>query len=266
MRGGDYVSDSHKPHHHPCFRYTALGNSIAFGEGASFTVNDTGHHGYGYVYYFRDFLSSIFPCVNLTNLAVPGDTSTNLLQRLQINLFREAVKKADLITISIGANDLLECLAQLPPAIPACLSDAVATFTLNWPLIMEEIRKRILSHAKILVMTVYNPVPANNPIFSLAEPFIRGINQVIKANRFKFDYKVVDVHDDFLGQLTDSKQLKVCSWTHFCATQDPHPTDAGHLEIARLHELAFLRNHQKKLHLEGDDESCYESSRDEGSD
>ena len=245
--------DLHKPHHHNCFQYTALGNSIAFGEGASFKVNDSENHGYGYVYYFRDFLSTIFPCVNLINLAHPGDTSTNLLQRLQTDLFREAVKKADLLTISIGGNDLLNCVPQPPPTIPACLSNAVATFSLNWPLIMREIRKSIRSHAEIFVMTVYDPFNGENPLVKTA---IQNINHVIQANRSTFHYKVVDVHADFLGQFTNTTQPKVCTWTHFCETPgppdflpDPHPTDSGHLEIARLHQLAFLKNHPDKLRL-----------------
>ena len=106
----------HHHHHHPdCFQYTALGNSIAFGVGASFKVNDTQHHGYGYVYYFRDFLVTIFPCVNLINLADPGLNSSNLLHQLQTDEnTRDAVKKADLITISVGGADLLDCILPIP--------------------------------------------------------------------------------------------------------------------------------------------------------
>ena len=76
---------------------------------------------------------------------------------------------------------------------------------------------------------------------------------------------MVDVHADFLGQFTDTTQWKVCVWTLFCTSQNPHPTDAGHLEIARLHELAYLKNHPDKLRLvddddQNDDENCDKSS------
>lgn len=267
FEGGDDMSDLHK--HHNCFQYTALGNSIAFGKGASFTVNDPENHGYGYVYYLRDFLSTIFPCVNLINLANPGDTSTDLLQKLQTDVFKEAVKKADVITISIGGNDLLNCVRvpQPPPIIAACLSNAVATFAQNWPLIMREIRKSIRSHAEILVMTIYDPFNDENPLVKTA---IQNINNVIKANRFTFHYKVVDVHADFLGQFTNTTQSKICLWTHFCEPPvppdflpNPHPTDSGHLEIARLHELTFLKNHPDKLRLIDNDPRNDESSSDE---
>ncbi|EJR45789.1 hypothetical protein IIM_04975 [Bacillus cereus VD107] len=240
--------DLHEHHHHHFFQYTALGNSIAFGVGASFSVNDVKKHGYGYVYYFRDFLATIFPCVNLINFATPGFTSSDLLHQLQTDpVTREAVKKADLITISSGGADLFNCF--LHPT-PSCLPNTVDTFSKNWPLIMKEIRKSIQSHAEIFVMTVYNPFKGNDPNFNTAEFFIQQINNVIKTNCFKFHYKVVDVHADFLGQFTNTTQWKVCTWTHFCEVPpDVHPTDAGHLEIARLHELKYLKNHPDKLCL-----------------
>ena len=142
------MSDLHEHQHHDCFQYTALGNSLTAGIGASFVVDPPKR--YGYVYYFRDFLSTIFPCANLINRAQPGFTSSDLLQQLQNDpVTRQAAKKANLITINIGGNDLLECLSQPPSTIPACLSTAVATFAQNWPLIMKEIRKSIRSHAEI---------------------------------------------------------------------------------------------------------------------
>lgn len=247
------MSDLNKHHHHHCFQYTALGNSIAFGVGA--TIN------YGYVNYFRDFLATLFPCVNLNNRANSGFASSDLLHQLQTDTStREAVKKADLITISIGGGDLLDCFPQPLPTIPACLSNAVATFAQNWPLIMREIRKRNRSHAEIFVMTVYNPFRGDDPNFNTAEVFIQQINNVIKANRSTCHYKVVDVHADFLGQFTNTRQWRVCTWTHFCEVPippnppDPHPTDSGHLEIARLHELKYLKNHRDKLCLVDDDD------------
>jgi hypothetical protein len=264
LKGDEYVSDLHKHHHHDCFQYTALGNSIAFGVGASFNVNDTEQHGYGYVYYFRDFLETIFPYVNLINFADTGFNSSELLHQLQTDEdTREAVKKADLITISVGGADLLDCTFPVPSPDPtACLEKAVTTFAQNWPLIMREIRKSIRSHAEIFVMTVYNPFIGGTPFFNMAEPFIQGINAVIKANRSTFHYNVVDVHADFLGQFTNTTQPKVCIWTHSCRALDPHPTDCGHLEIARLHELAYLKNHLDKLYLVDDDDQSSDESSD----
>lgn len=242
------ILDNRRPKHCFPFNYTALGNSIAFGEGASFGMGTLKN--YGYVYYFRDFLDRLFNNVMLRNHAIPGFTSSTLLNQLQTNVnVRESVKNADLITISIGGGDLLECLND-----PVCLSNAVVTFSQNWKQILKIIRKDLRSKARILVMTIYNPVPGDEqPNFDQAEFFIQQINQVIKANRSAFRYLVVDVHDDFLGQFTETEQWKVCIWTHFCEgpqppnnLPDPHPTDSGHLEIARLHQLVFLTHFQRR--------------------
>lgn len=92
-------------------------------------------------------------------------------------------------------------------------------------------------------MNVYNPLKCDDPNYNTIDFFIQQINQVIKKRKFrsKFHYTVVNVHRDFKGTFTDAL-CKVCILTHFCEIPpDPHPTDAGHLEIARLHELKFLK-------------------------
>ena len=215
------------------FPYTALGNSIAFGIGAS-------DH-YGYVYYLRDFLTTPHCCVSLANRAVPGFTSSDLLHQLRNDApTREAVREAKLITISIGGNNFLNCPSAPNP--PACFAEGVATFVVDWPQILNEIRNCIRARAEILVMTIYNPLRGDDPNFQNLEFFIQQINKVINncESRSIYKYLVVDVHADFLGQFTDGR-WKVCTWTHFCEpTPDPHPTNAGHLEIARLHQLVFI--------------------------
>ncbi|ULL14107.1 hypothetical protein DVH26_06400 [Paenibacillus sp. H1-7] len=214
--------------------YTALGDSIAVGEGAT--------DNYGYVNYFRDFLTSLtHRRVKLSNRAVAGFTSPDLLKQLrQDAATRRDTMKAKLVTISIGGGNLLNCGLQ-PEA--SCLENGVAAFAKDWPQILREIRKSIKSKAKIMVMTVFNPLQCNDPNYNTADSFIQQINQVIRKEelRTKFRYSIVGTHSDFQGQFSDGR-CKVCTWTHFCETPpDPHPTDAGHLEIARLHELKFLK-------------------------
>lgn len=219
----------------PCndFQYTALGNSIAFGIGAT--------NNYGYVNYFRDFLATQHSCVNLMNRANPSFTSSDLLHQLQNDATtREAVEEAKVITISIGGANLLNCTNA--PTPPTCLANAVTTFANDWTQILNEIRNNIIASAEILVMTVYNPLRGDDPNFLPLDFFIQQINNVItnSENLSIYKYWIVDVHSDFLGQFTDGR-WKVCSWTHFCeALPDPHPTDTGYLEIARLHNLAYL--------------------------
>ncbi len=235
------MSDTHKQYHpQHFFQYTALGNSIAFGVGA------TNH--YGYVHYFRDFLATQHQHLMFINRADSGFTSRDLLHQLKYDeTTREAVKNANLITISIGGANLLNCINTAN--LPDCLSNAAATFANDWPQILNEIRKGIRSDAEIYVMTVYNPFRGNDPNSNLVESFIQQINHVINNHKYRsfFHYKVVDVHSDFQGRFANGR-WKVCTWTHFCQfPPDPHPTNNGHLEIARLHQLAYLKYHRDKL-------------------
>ena len=229
----------HKHHHYQHLEFTALGDSTAFGVGAT---ND-----YGYVNYFRDFLATIKECVNLVNRAVPGFTSSDLLHQLQNDATtRDAVRNADLITISIGGANLLNCIDASNPQ--DCLINGVAAFANDWPKILKKIRNSIDSDAQILVMTVFNPFTGDDPNYNLAEFFIQQINNVIKNRKYRsiYEYNVVDVHADFQGKFSDGR-WKVCTWTHFCELPpDPHPTDCGHLEIARLHELLYCKDKTKQ--------------------
>lgn len=218
------------------FNYTALGDSIAFGEGAK--------DNYGYINYFRDFLATLYHKVILTNHAVPGASSSSMLNQLKSDqAVRESIKKAKVITISIGGGNFFGCISE-GTINDECAANGVLTFIHDWPLIMNEIRDSIGSNARILVMTVYNPLPGSHPFFDKVENFIQQINYVIKSlgYRLMFNYKVVDVHEDFSGLFPDGN-WKVCTWTHFCEpVPDVHPTDSGHIEIARLHEVIYFKH------------------------
>ncbi|HAL74457.1 MAG TPA: hypothetical protein DCM45_05095, partial [Clostridiales bacterium] len=61
--------------------------------------------GYRYTYQFKSYLEAKGHTVILTDLSVPGDLTADLLSKVQANL--TAVAAADVITISIGGNDVL---------------------------------------------------------------------------------------------------------------------------------------------------------------
>lgn len=216
-----------------CYQYTALGDSIAVGVGAT--------NNYGYVNYFRDFLETLYPCVDLANKAAVGVTSSKLLNQLKQDvLTRESVKKANVITLSVGGANLFECVTN-GVLNETCAANGVLAFINDWPQIMNEIRNLIGSKARILVMTVYNPLIGVAPDYNKVENYLQQINHVISsiAYRSMYHYRVVDVHEDFQGLFPDGS-WKVCTWTHICdATPDVHPTNSGHIEIARLHDVIY---------------------------
>jgi lysophospholipase L1-like esterase len=221
----------------PETKYVALGDSIAFGIGA--TSQD------GYVSLLRDRLEQTEGKVRLDNKAVPLIDTNDLLLQLRDDLpngVRSGVQNAQILTVSIGGNNLLDCAngdytsLDLP-----CMASGVSSFQSEWPQILAEIRTQIGSRARLYVMTIYNPYTAADPNFGVADPYIRQINAVIQDAQLQatYGYEAVDVYTDFLGTLPDGTE-KTCAWTHFCDPErNVHPNDAGHAEIARLHQEAY---------------------------
>lgn len=216
--------------------YTALGDSIAFGTGA------TGQ--YGYTDMFNDHLTRTRGAGQYFELSKDGVTSTLLLESLDNLQVQAAVAAADVITISIGGNDLLGLFLigfgqlikdnysiQYPPFVnidklmmdladwqadPFNLdylhfnqlliglddqfTTAVDGFEDNWPAIIEEVRainKTSDKNADIYVNTVYNPF-INVPILHKAvDEHIQRLNAAIEENAEDNNYKVVDVYQAF---------------------------------------------------------------------
>jgi len=88
------------------WNYTALGNSLASGVGA--TNNN------GYADRYKTYLENDNSVtVNLWNLGSSGWTSSDLLAALKSNaVFRLAVSSSRIITVDIGGNDLLQATAK----------------------------------------------------------------------------------------------------------------------------------------------------------
>jgi lysophospholipase L1-like esterase len=206
--------------------YTALGDSIAYGSGASFY--------YGYTNYFFDFLKSLFPGSSFKNLSKPGTTSNGLLQQLVYNAkTRFFIKNSSIVTICVGGNNILKSSTRNYTAVNTQLADTgVKKFSEDWGKILFLTRTELNPKAIIYAMTIYNPFRIDDPLFQTAEHYITSINGVIMNPLFiqEFRYIPVDVYSYFK---TDSNGL----WTRFSeARKNPHPNDEGHRRIAWLHQ------------------------------
>ncbi len=150
--------------------YLVLGDSIAYGSGLSNPIDacygkivaDT--NGYDYV-----------------NYAIPGHTTTNLINRLKQDAVVEDLKKADIISISIGGNDFL-----MSNLIGLMFDSIVKGDHTEYDKIAEsfyanfcEIIDIINSHnedAVILMQTLYNPQSGY-----LRPPYQEGANRINAA-------------------------------------------------------------------------------------
>jgi lysophospholipase L1-like esterase len=136
-------------------RYLALGDSIATGT-LTFWVKTK-----SYAHYLYDLIKKNEPTANIqyTNLAADGDTSMMFLYKLNHwPYLQQKIKKADIITLSIGGNDIMRganipgfCRINWPLVKSSSLS-----FCSNWEKIIGRLRE-LNPHCRIIVNTLYNP-------------------------------------------------------------------------------------------------------------
>jgi lysophospholipase L1-like esterase len=151
--------------------YVALGDSITVGVGAFL------NQGYA-VLYRRILQNDLKQKVRLQNLGKNGWTSQDLLNDLLTNQTHiDAIKKAQIITLSIGGNDLLQGAKNNVP-----LEQVYDRFVRNFRKI-DKIIKRLKKNAKepyiIRYLEIYNPKPQD----PLAQKWIPRFNQVIHRAR-----------------------------------------------------------------------------------
>lgn len=179
------------------FLYTALGDDIS----KSFTA----FLSYGFVYRIKKYLKTNNPNFIYNNFAKTSFTGSDLLNQLKNSLeIRQCIKNSAIITLSIGGNNLLKGVFENFSEIDGRVAKrGVEQFKEDWPEILYFIRNQIASKASIYIMTLYNPYSYDDPNYTIAEYYINSLNLVIK-NEFWiriFNYKVVDVHDNFEGNL-----------------------------------------------------------------
>jgi LPXTG-motif cell wall-anchored protein len=212
----------------------SLGDSITYG----LNLNDPTSEA------FPNFIGP--DLFNVTNLAYPGWTSTDLLNALQNNpVYTSSLEGADLITLNIGNNDLLqavkfgELVRGERELNPIELAQAVEAAWIEIAQNLTRIFQFIRSHtdAPILFYSIYNPTVLGESEFEqnfhfLADQMAKSINEnVINLfNSEQFGIFVLDAFSAYSG-----KQAQ------YLLPLDIHPNLDGHYVLAGLAN-AFLEN------------------------
>jgi len=148
------------------FNYVVLGDSVAAGR------NPYGVEDYGYAEYVRDYLKGKDKLNSYVSYAVSGYLTSNVIDDINYNRtvevndnevgLKKALRESDLVTISIGANDLLKGMNL--SSIPSTLADRNVTNKQIDSTIDEikELLRLIKQYAKgdIIVVGYYNPLPS----------------------------------------------------------------------------------------------------------
>jgi len=239
--------------------YLALGDSISTGYGLDDIENNL----------FVNKIEKEYK-LDLTNLAVDGMDTTIMLNLLKSEskdgiTYRENIKNADLITISMGGNNLLQPLMEMMkkglgldssatgiqlqeamknnpnsltilatslqnPQIVQSLSSKVELFTKEFPEIINII-KTLNPNAEIMIQTIYNPLNDVKELSALAngvDPFFQGMNKTIREGNV-LGYKVVEVYEKFKS---NDSQVPLTNMAEF----DVHPNKYGHQLIFEVHK------------------------------
>ncbi|HSK22699.1 MAG TPA: SGNH/GDSL hydrolase family protein [Egicoccus sp.] len=211
--------------------YVALGDSLATGAGATTSYVEV---------LAAELEQRTGADLEVTNLAVNGWTSTDLIGALQQDeTMRTAVAGADLLTVDIGANDLLG-------AIPfyasdncggddnlQCLRDATTLVESQWAAILDEIiALRDGNATGIATIDLYQPFIGNRRVaedLEVLRPVMDDLNAVITDVAQERDIPVATVHDAFHGPDGTGDPNE----TFLISVDGLHPSNAGHEVIAR---------------------------------
>ena len=215
-------------------RYVALGDSIAYGYGLENRDEQS------YVSLIRKYLEKKYDSVFISNFGSNGMRSDELLDILTnpendlYKKYRATIRHADIVTISIGSNDLLH-LIKLDMNIESYIKNgaemfdnACRGFQKNFPKIIQEIRK-IKPDVKIYADNIYNPakgLTAFNDIYDVAEHYISLMNHCFYDSE---DYQLVDVKGCF-----DKEKESMVNVSWKGREIDPHPSVEGHKKIAGM--------------------------------
>lgn len=199
--------------------------------------------------------SSAFPNLisggiyDVINQGYPGWTSTDLLTALKENpAFDTALQSADVVTLNIGSNDLLQVVRSqatvaadliaeskngaIPPELEEQMLEAVQNLAENLQLILADIREQ--TSAPIVLYTLYNPFGESEDPFeafmhNLGEQVIPEVNNtVIRPIGSHYETLLADAYPAFAGKQAD-----------LILPGDVHPNIEGHQVLASLADVAL---------------------------
>jgi lysophospholipase L1-like esterase len=157
--------------------------------------------------------------VHVENHGIPGLTSEQLLLYLTEGPgVEEKLEDADLITVTIGGNDLLQLLRS-ENLTKDQIEDTLQQFGQQLEAMISEIRKSN-QNVPIHVMGLYTPYDQDHPLHLIGRLAISAYNQEL-SNRLT-SYKNVHLVSVFASFLNNGSQL-----THI-EQNDIHPNDQGY--------------------------------------
>lgn len=208
----------------------ALGDSIPFGYNLSNNNQNPSKAAYPYLIGAEENL-------RVRNLGIPGWQSDQLLDALDSEQkYRQAIRHADYIAITIGNNDLLQLLREA--GIESAGNPALFQQLLFQKLIADDLfaniaasiaETRSLTNSPIVLYNVYNPFQLNDPLHNVADAILPYINHL-------FSSLAASTNEVYLA---DAYTAFGNSQASYVISGDIHPTAAGQQVLADVGISAF---------------------------
>lgn len=221
----DYFRDSQESQ----IYHLAIGDSIIRGYGANQNED--------LVYQFSNKLQQqTDKTILFQNEGINGITSQGLKELVLAGRFDEQIKQSDIITINVGGNDILDIgLDHNFNTIFQTFNDLQTNFSQNLSDITDRI-ERLNPSATIVLLELYNPLPPENPFYSLADQLLPNWNLKI--------YEIAKNHSSSIVIET----TKVINGENLqnLASDGVHPNSTGYAAISEQMILQFKSQYKKE--------------------
>ncbi|MBM4762686.1 GDSL-type esterase/lipase family protein [Bacillus sp. B15-48] len=196
--------------------HLALGDSIIHGFGVGEKEN--------FVYNFSNQLGEeINKTVHYNNKGKNGMTSTDLHKLIHDGVYDQEIANSDIITINIGGNDVLKTARKKDyyEAVKS-FNTLQSTFTKNLTSTINKIKK-INPNVTIVLLELYNPLPAEHQLARVAESLLS-----------KWNIKIYEIAKETPSSLVVQTTKVINSKNQQNLSQDGvHPNPAGYAAITK---------------------------------
>jgi lysophospholipase L1-like esterase len=172
-------------------------------------------------------LKRLYGPVEFHNLAIDGGTMEDVLEN-QVRLLMAT--GADIVTLTVGGNDLLEMLRA---SSPGQITEGVALLSSRYRETVERIRS-VVPEAHVLLTTVYDPTDGTGALPGyppLPVPLLTPLNDVIREVAASHPRLILaDVFRHFLGHGVSAPESERWYW----ASQMIEPSMEGASEVRRV--------------------------------
>jgi lysophospholipase L1-like esterase len=209
----------------PQLFHLAIGDSVIHGVGAQQHKD--------LVYQFSNKLASqIHKKIKYKNEGINGITSGELNKLVQSGRFDKEIKKADIVTINVGGNDILQIVKESNFYSALHKFDQLqSNFSKNLSSITARIH-HLNPKATIVFLELYNPLPPSNQYYSIADKLLPkwNLNIYEVANQYTSSI-VVET-----SKVINGEKLKNLS------PDGVHPNSAGYTAISE--QMIYQLKHQ----------------------